>query len=190
MYDNIYLRNRINFNGLLKKNDVSILDKILKIILWIVFIGLFISYFVCYFSIAGFKFTMDLLFETLILSDFLKVVLLILILVSVVLFYCFKKPKNSVAFQIDRKGEMLSIIFNEGKWAGMEYHILLDEISNVCVYKNNCFSFYCNNIERERKGKVKYFKGTVKFMGGSSGDFVTDFQNTFDRNVKYVNKKC
>mgnify|MGYP003306876356 CR=1 FL=1 len=189
MYDNIYLRNRISFNGIIKKKDVSAIDKILKIILWVLLAVLIIGYIITYLSIAGLVLTLDWLFLTLIQSNFLKVDLLLIILVSFVLSYCFRKPKNSVAFQIDRKGEMLSIVFNEGKWQGMEYHILLDEISNVCVYKNNSFSFYCNNIERDRKGKQKYFNGTISFSGGASGDFVTDFQNTFDRNIKYVNKK-
>ena len=189
MYDNIYLRNRIGFTGNIKKKEESTVDKILKTILWCILSVLIVIYLFNYFRLVGFALTMDLLFESLISSSILKADLFLIVLASLVLYYCFRKPKTSVAFQIDNECEMLSIVFNEGKWQGMEYHILLSEISNVCVYKNNTFSFFCNNIEKDVNGKQKYLKGTIYFSNGDSGIFVDDFQNTFDRNVKYVNKK-
>ena len=43
--------------------------------------------------------------------------------------------------------------------------------------------------EVEKNGKVKNMRGTVKFIGGDSGDFVADLQDYLGRKVKYVNKK-
>lgn len=189
MYDNIFLQNRIGSNGKVKRTDLTALDEGLKSALWVIlllFIGAFV---VKYISLVGAVFTIDLLFETLLSSDFLKLDLLLIAIVGVLIYYCFGKAKHSVAFQVNSNNDMLSIVFNEGAKAGMEYHLMLYDISNICVYKNNSFSFYCNNIEVEKNGKTSYMKGKINFIGGDSSAFVADLRDYLDRNIKYVNKK-
>jgi hypothetical protein len=189
MYDNIYLQNRIGFNGKIKKSDFTIFDNGLKLGLWASLILCVIAYLFIFFMATDFVFTIDLFFETLIAKKILKVLLIIIVIVGLMLYYCFGKSKHSVAFQVNLDADLLTIVFNEGKHIGMEYHLLMNDISNICVYKNGSFSFYCNNMEVEKNGKVKNMKGTVKFIGGDSGDFVADLQDYLGRKVKYVNKK-
>lgn len=189
MYDNIYLQNRIGFNGKIKKNDLTVFDNGLKIGLWIALIIAIVSYLFIFLSNTNFAFTIDLFFENLLSNRVLQILLGFIIVVGVLLYYCFSKAKHSVAFQVDLENDILNIVFNEGKYVGMEYHMLMNDISNICVYKNRSFSFYCNNMEVEKNGKIKSMKGTIKFIGGDSGAFVSDLQDYLGRKVKYVNKK-
>ena len=188
MYDCIYLRNRISFNGKLKKNDFSLFDKVLKYILLGLLLISILVYIGVYINTVGFVLTLDLLFETLLTSKILALTLLCGVICGVSLYYCYRKPKYSVAFQVDTENNILSIVFNEGKKAGLEYHLLFSDISNLSIYKNGTFSMYCNNIEIERNGKHKYCSGQINFSHGDAGIFVSDFQEYMDRNVKYFNK--
>ena len=189
MYDNIYLQNIIGFNGKIKKSDLTVFDNGLKMGLWAAFIIAILAYFFIFFSATDLVFTIDLFFENLLANKTLQVLLGFIFIVGLLLYYCFGKSKHSVAFQVYLENDLLSIVFNEGKYVGMEYHMLLNDISNICVYKNGSFSFYCNNIEVDRKGKTFTMKGTVKFVGGDSGAFVSDLQDYLGRRVKFVNKK-
>ncbi len=189
MYDNIFLQNRIGANGKIKKTDLTALDNGLKSALWVILIVLVGAFAMKYISIAGTVLTLDLLFETTLGSEFLKLDVLLMAIVGAMIYYCFGKAKHSVAFQVDSNNGMLSIVFNEGAKAGMEYHLMLNDISNICLYKNNSFSFYCNNIEVDKNGKISYMKGKINFIGGDSAVFVADLRDYLDRNIKYVNKK-
>lgn len=189
MYDNIYLQNRISRNGRLKKNDLSIFDYSLKSVLWLVLGICILIYIFVYFSLVGRVFTIDLFFESIIGSRLLQFLFFVIVGIGLLLYYCFSKSKHSVAYQVYLENDLLMVIFNEGKHIGMEYKMLLSDISNICMYKNGSFSFYSNNIEVDRKGKVFTMKGTIKFIGGDSGAFVSDLQDYLGRKVKFVNKK-
>lgn len=189
MYDNIFLQNRIGGNGKVKKTDLTIMDTSLKSALCIILLVLIGLYAIKYISIVGTVLTMDLLFETTLGNDSLKLLVLCIAAVGAMIYYCFGKAKHSVAFQVDGNNGFLNIVFNDGKHEGLEYHLMLNEISNICLYKNNSFSFYCNNIEVDKNGKLSYMKGKINFIGGDSAAFVADLRDYLDRNVKYVNKK-
>ena len=189
MYDNIYLQNRIGFNGKIKKTDLTAFDNGLKLALGVIFILAIVIYLYVFLSATNYVFTIDLFFENLLANQTLQILLGIIAFVGTLIYYCFSKWKHSVAFQVYLENDMLVIVFNEGKKAGMEYRMFLSEISNICVYKNNSFSFYCNNIEIDRNGKITDMKGTIKFMGGDSRVFVLDLQEYLGRKVKFVNKK-
>ena len=189
MYDGIYLQNRIGFNGKIKKKELTIFDSGLKLGLWIVLLISILGYLFIFLSATSFVFTIDLFFENLISNKLLQILLGFIVVISMLLYYCFNKPKHSVAFQVHLDSDLLAIVFNEGKYAGMEYHMLLNDISNICVYKNGGFSFYCNNMEVDKNGKLKDMKGTIKFIGGDAGGFVSDLQDYLGTKVKFVNKK-
>ena len=189
MYDNIYLQNRIGLGGKIKKSDFTIFDNGLKLGLWAALIVAVIGYLVIFLSATDFAFTIDLFFENLLAKKTLQVLLGFITIVGLLLYYCFSKARHSVAFQVYLENDLLTIVFNQGKYIGMEYHMLMNDISNICIYKNGSFSFYCNNIEVDKNGKTSTMKATVKFIGGDSGAFVADLQDYLGRKVKYVNKK-
>ena len=41
----------------------------------------------------------------------------------------------------------------------------------------------------DKNGKLKDMKGTIKFIGGDAGGFVSDLQDYLGTKVKFVNKK-
>lgn len=189
MYDNIYLQNRIGMNGKIKKKDLTVFDYGLQAGLWIALIMAVVGYLFIFLNNTDFKFTIDLFFENLIANKTLQILAIFIGVVGVLLYYCFSKAKHSVAFQVNTETNVLSIVFNEGKHIGLEYHLLLDEISNVCMYKNHTYSFYCNYIEIDKKGKISDMKGTIKFCGGDSQIFVSDLVDYTGKRLKFVNKK-
>ena len=71
----------------------------------------------------------------------------------------------------------------------MEYRIFMEDISNICLYKDGSFSFYCANIEIDNYENIDYTKGIIKIKGGDSGIFIEDLQDYLGKRVQYKNKK-
>ena len=187
MYDNIRLVNRLTFKGKLKKKNISIFGKSLSFILNCLF-ALSIIVFVGYYCLTNFNnITLSSLLNSIMNSSFLQLNLLTIFLLGFIAKFNWK-GNHSIAINTTDE-DIIRIIFNEGKYMGMEYRILMEDISNICLYKDGAFSFYCAEIEVDKGDKLSVTKGVINIKGGDSGIFIEDLQDYLGKNVQYKNKR-
>ena len=187
MYDNIKLMSRIKRNGKLKKKNISILGKSITFILNL----LLIFFILTAVGVYGFTNFNNIMLSTLIDSIMTNHLLQCNIIVIILLCLCKKinmKGNYSVAINVTDE-DIIRIIFNEGKHIGLEYRIFIDDISNICIYKDNSFSFYCALIEVDKDNSISDTKGVIYLKGGDTGLFIEDLQRYSDKRVQYKNKK-
>lgn len=187
MYDNIFLLNRVKLNGVFKKGNYSLMNNSVKLVLLLIMTFIAVLFVVVYGSIAGARLTIDLFFETVLSSAFLKLDLVFFCCILGFYYLLNKRGSHLVSFKVEN--DLLVIVFTEGLYQGIEYRLFLDDISNICIYKNGVCSFYCNHIEIDKNGKTKEIKGTIKFYGGDSNEFLLDLQDYMGRKIKFRNKK-
>ena len=187
MYDNIYLLSRLNWKGKIKKKEISFFGKSLSFILNCLFALSVLSYLV-YYGFTNFNdITMDTFFISLMNSSYLKYNLIAIILLGTLVKINWRKKYDVAINTTD--DNVVRIIFNAGRLVGMEYRIFMEDISNICLYKDGSFSFYCANIEIDNYENIDYTKGIIKIKGGDSGVFIEDLQDYLGKRVQYKNRK-
>lgn len=187
MYDNIKLVNRLTLKGKLKRKNISIFGKSLSFILNVLFIVSIVVFLVFYCFTNFNNITLNSLLNSIMNSRFLQLNLLTIFLLG----YIAKinwKGNYSVAINTT-DDDIVRIIFNEGKYIGMEYRIFMEDISNICMYKDGSFSFYCANIEVDKGSKLESTKGIINIKDGDSGFFIEDLQDYLGKRVQYKNKR-
>lgn len=187
MYDNIRLVNRLNYKGKLKKKNISIFGKSLSFILNCLFV-LSIVIFIVFYCFTNFNnITLSSLLNSITTSTFLQLNLVTIFLLGFIAKFNWK-GNHSIAINTTDE-DVLRIIFNEGKYMGMEYRIFMEDISNICLYKDGTFSFYCANIEVDRGDKLETTKGVINIKGGDAGIFIEDLQDYLGKRVQYKNRR-
>lgn len=192
MFESIYIQNRISKNGKIKRTDFSLMSRGLKFFVGLIFGVFAVSFVLIFFINSGFKFTIDIFFETILAHFILQMLLLFTVIFGYIFFYCFNKAKHIATFKVLEDEGVLNIIFTNGNLLGYEYGIDISNLLDVCVYKDRSFSFYGRKIMcfNEEKGIEYNMKGTIKFIGGDSSSFVEYMQNNLGIAVRYVDKKA
>ena len=188
MYEGIYLLNRIGLNGKPKDKDLSVITRIITFGLYGLLLLFIFLMFISFNSVSD-SFTLRNILNAFSNSRMFLFSFICLILNVMAIKYMTMKSTQSVSFMTNIENGLLTIIFLDGRLQGVEYSILLSDITDVSCYKDGTFSLYSNNIQYSKGNKTSYFKGKIRFVDGDSRDFVLDLQDYVGNLIKFKNKR-
>ena len=188
MYEGIYILNRIGLNGKPKDKDLSIFTRFITFGLYGMLL-IFIFLMLFSFNSVSDSFTLRNILNAFSTSKMFLFSFICVVLDIIAIKYMTIKSNQSVSFMTNLENGLLTIIFLDGRLQGVEYSILLSDITDVSCYKDGTFSLYSNDIQYSKGNKTSYFKGKIRFVGGDSRDFVLDLQDYVGNLIKFKNKR-